>query len=298
VAPDLQDSLSKEKASVAVRAPRLVNLHRPDMVSRPDGVSTRNRREEKKAKNSDLEKKNWLILKQGELQEKDDEGTELGVRNDSIEKERTVGEIWFSPDRSDRSKAPNTPTRITTSRATAGTRAGPNTVRSTPEERPEAEPAGGKEAQGHSQSLTATLKETDNRGQLTSPDQKETALRDSFNYRAGPSEDAGSRSANSASGSSPLQIRSFGLSRESGAFGSSASDSSPLDANRRGGLSAPSGEGLSGSRGLGGSAASSGSTFSSGFQSQFGNPGANNRNQRNEFAPGSTRGTLETPTRR
>ena len=171
-------------------------------------------------------------------------------------------------------------------------------MRSTPEERPEAEPAGGKEAQGHSQSLTATLKETDNRGQLTSPDQKETALRDSFSYRAGPSEDAGSRSANSASGSSPLQIRSFGLSRESEAFGSSASGSSPLDANRRGGLSAPSGEGLSGSRGLGGSAASSGSTFSSGFQSQFGNPGANNRNQRNEFAPGSTRGTLETPTRR
>jgi len=104
VAPDLQNSLSQEKASVAVRGPKLVNLHRPDMVERRDGV-TRNRREEKKAKNADLEKKNWLILKQGELQEKDDEGTELGVRNDSIEKERTVGEIWFSPDRSDRSKA-------------------------------------------------------------------------------------------------------------------------------------------------------------------------------------------------
>lgn len=63
-----------------------------------ESMRPRDPKEEKRAKNAKLERENWAVLDEGELQAQDDEQTSFGIRDerDSIDKgDRTSGDIWF-----------------------------------------------------------------------------------------------------------------------------------------------------------------------------------------------------------
>jgi hypothetical protein len=305
---ELKTPLSKEKTSSPVRQSGLANMNTVEspLASNPN-PPPRSRRDEKKAMNADTEKKNWIILDRGELQKKDDEGTELGLRKDSIEKDKTVGELWFSPSRDDRSKAPGT-SRFSGAAGAKPSAGAPN-ARSQ-EDRPvdeEASPAA-KEAQGQKQEITATIKDTkdaETRSLTTVQDQKDGALKDLFHSTPAPSEarrdELGSR-ANGASGNSPGSLKSFGLGRDTST--PLLAPPSLLEGSRRSSLisAPPAGEGLSsGARGFGGTGlGGAGSPLGSSFQSPFGSSssGSGFNNQRPEFAPGSSRSTFDNSIRR
>ena len=56
-------------------------------------------REDRRKRNADLEKKNWMVYDQGELQEKDDEEGAFGIHDSSIEKDDgTEGSIFARKD--------------------------------------------------------------------------------------------------------------------------------------------------------------------------------------------------------
>jgi hypothetical protein len=293
VATDLETSLSKERASGTLRRPGLGGAESVESAlaaSQRQGPQ-RTKREEKKAKNADIEKKNWIILDHGELQQKDEESSELGLRSDSIEKERTVGEIWFTQSR-DGAKSAASSSRINSTRSMGGVRPPSGSPRTAPEDRPSEEPPG-PAAAAQSQQVTASLKDP-------VADQKDGALKDLFRSTAPPSDgrndELGSRPAagSAQSGTS----RGFGLGHDLSGPSQPAAGSSPLlDTTRRGPLFGPPvGDGLglsSGARGLG-----AGSSFGSTFQTPFPSSGGSHYNQRDynqklEIAPGSSRNTFD-----
>jgi len=64
-------------------------------------------KEERKRKETAMEKKNWMIFEQGHFQEQHEEEESLGVRPlDNLEKEKTASEYWFGPQSDDAGRAP------------------------------------------------------------------------------------------------------------------------------------------------------------------------------------------------
>ena len=318
VASELDNRLSKDKASAPARRASVAELgpgiDNP-LLSAPS-VARRNRAEEKKAKNTELEKKNWILFNRGELQEKEEATGGLGVRDydgEGIEKEKTVGEIWFTPPRDDRSKGPSQPSRINTARPSPPGPHGnaPKASDRAGEERPvDIEPSrlSGKEGRDAQQN-TGSLKDVEVRDTLTT-DAQDGALKDLFNARAvqiaEPRRDASGPSATAAAtpGTAPLVLgKGFGLGSDNVP---SAGGTSPLlDGSRRSTPLGPPGPALGGSTplsrapGVSSSGGFLGSGFGSGFQNSFGNaPGANNNASRNDQSPGSSRRTFDSPIRR
>ena len=322
VASDLETSLSKEKTSGPARRAGLgkMDIVEGVLVATPSAPQ-RSRREEKNAKNAEVEKKNWIILNRGELQQKDQDNTSLGLRDDSIEKEKTVGELWFTQNRDGKGSSA-AGARANNSRGPATSRP-TGEARNAPEQKPEEDtgPATAKDS-------PQTTADGDSRAPLAAPDQKEGSLKDLFRSTQLPSDtrrdDVGSR-ANSAASAAGVAggllapaatSRSFGLNRDltPGASGVGAAPS--MDTSRRiigpglsgsslpgsgPSLSGPSlGDGIgSGGRGFGGGL-NAGSSFGSSFQAPFGgSPStAGRNNQRPDFDPGSSRSTFDNTPRR
>jgi hypothetical protein len=63
-------------------------------------------KEEKRRKEAALERKNWMILDQGELKEAREEDESFGIRESSIEREKDAGDYWFSPKGDDANRGP------------------------------------------------------------------------------------------------------------------------------------------------------------------------------------------------
>jgi hypothetical protein len=70
------------------------------------GLANLDPKEEKRRQEAMLEKQNWMILDQGELQEAREDEERFGLRDDSIEKDRNVGDYWFSQTKDDADRGP------------------------------------------------------------------------------------------------------------------------------------------------------------------------------------------------
>jgi|KBSSwiStaDraftv2_1062776.scaffolds.fasta_scaffold332609_1 hypothetical protein len=105
----LDNRLSKEKASAANRRGLTVDAQQSlEKVAQPQVVGP-NRKEEKRRKDEELEKKTWILVDRGELQNSDKADANFGVHDDAMESEKTAADIWFSR-KDDRSpKAPHQP---------------------------------------------------------------------------------------------------------------------------------------------------------------------------------------------
>src|SRR5262245_20308975 len=200
VASELDNRLSKEKASAPGRRAPVSELGAGidnPLVSSPT-AARRSRAEEKKAKNAELEKKNWILFNRGELQEKEESAGGLGVRDydgEGIEKEKTLGELWFTPSR-EPAKGPSQTSRINMARPAGGPGGvRPNVPATTeraeraPDERAtdvDASRLSGKEgrdAQGAAPQAPGSVKDLEMRDGVAA-DAQEGALKDLFNPRS------------------------------------------------------------------------------------------------------------------
>jgi len=78
-----------------------LNTLSPSVIPRPNS----SHRKDKRQQNAEDEKKNWLLLDQGELQDKDDEKNFLGVRDDGLDdldKSKDSHDYTFRPNSSSR----------------------------------------------------------------------------------------------------------------------------------------------------------------------------------------------------
>lgn len=83
-----------------------------DLPSQPDSRS-RNVQKDRKQKAAELEKKNWMVYSPGELQEREEENTALGIRDLDLEKDDGTAGGLFSrkDDDKNRSRLPSQPNR-------------------------------------------------------------------------------------------------------------------------------------------------------------------------------------------
>ncbi len=104
--------LDKEKGSALDRDPSASPYRAMSEQGFYSGEALRGRdpKEEKRRKLAELERKNWMRVEKGELQEKEDEKTSFGVRDydDSLENDQTEADLWFGPPQD---KGANTPGR-------------------------------------------------------------------------------------------------------------------------------------------------------------------------------------------
>ena len=88
-----------------------------DLPNQPQSRA-RNAQKDRKQKAAELEKKNWMVYSPGELQEREEENTALGIRDLELEKDDGTGEGFFArkdddkgrprpPSQSNRPAAPN-----------------------------------------------------------------------------------------------------------------------------------------------------------------------------------------------
>lgn len=97
VIADPKARIVDEKASPIQRLQLSNPAHSASATAIQRGAPRRlSAKEARRLNNAKLEKENWLLLDEGELQERDEDENNLGFGNDS--KERTSGEIWFSSD--------------------------------------------------------------------------------------------------------------------------------------------------------------------------------------------------------
>jgi hypothetical protein len=119
ILPQTENKLPKDKLSALERA-RSVNSY--DVIVSPgafsgNAVGARDRKEERRSEKARLEKENWMILDKGELQEQEDEESAFGLRDYSLEEEKSAGDLWFGPKEeadtkgSARASGPNTISR-------------------------------------------------------------------------------------------------------------------------------------------------------------------------------------------
>jgi len=109
--PGIPSKLATEKASPLDRLPLLTPYDvRNGQGMLPGESRKRDPNEEKRKKLADMERKNWMAVKEGELQEKEEEETSFGIRDydASLEKDQTAADIWFGP-KQDKGKAPGRP---------------------------------------------------------------------------------------------------------------------------------------------------------------------------------------------
>lgn len=100
VEPEAAEKIQANKSKSGAAAGPSTPYDSIDMMNSfsRDAVRRRDPKEEKRLKNAALQKKNWAALEPGELQEKEDRETDFGIRNlnpDTLEKDKTAGEIWF-----------------------------------------------------------------------------------------------------------------------------------------------------------------------------------------------------------
>lgn len=89
-----------------------------DMIIPSFNLQSGDPKDEKRRKDNYLEKKNWMILDQGELSEAREDEERFGIRDDSIEKDKEAGDFWFSPKGEESDRGPGSGRA-----ATSGTRA-------------------------------------------------------------------------------------------------------------------------------------------------------------------------------
>jgi hypothetical protein len=113
ILPQTQNKLAKDKLSALERAP---SANPYDVIVSPGALNSsvprRDPKEEKRLEKARLEKENWMILDQGELQEQDDQESAFGLRDYSLEEEKSAGDLWFGPKEADtkgstRARGPN-----------------------------------------------------------------------------------------------------------------------------------------------------------------------------------------------
>jgi len=292
--PDLENSTKKEKLTQLTRK-RSLNVGDMMDVSgfAPLSTSPLDRKGEKKLKNAKTEKENWVLLNQGELQEKDDQRSEFGVRDysgDGIEKEKTTGELWFAPKQDRSIKGLGSASAASRNQGTA--RPAPAPASGSEETSAELNLSKGKESDG---SLAGpATKESDLRTTFGAADQPEASLKDLFNLnsrsassssapgsddRARRRDDLGVRVPDSGPslGNPSVSGRGFGLGRDPASFSPgpvSGPGFSPEQSRLSPSILRPGGF----------------DSFAppSGFNSPFIGSGPNNQ-PKSDFAPGSTR---------
>jgi hypothetical protein len=96
--PQTQNKLAKDKLSALERAP---SANPYDVIVSPNALNSsvprRDHKDEKRLEKARMEKENWMILDQGELQEQEDEESVFGLRDYSLEEEKSAADLWFGP---------------------------------------------------------------------------------------------------------------------------------------------------------------------------------------------------------
>jgi hypothetical protein len=91
-------------------------------VMRNDSRRRLDPKEEKRRENEKLEKENWMILDEGELQAQDEYDEVYGRNDFDSDKKRTSGDIWFAPKQSETARGGTQRARNGVSRAPAQNR--------------------------------------------------------------------------------------------------------------------------------------------------------------------------------
>ena len=138
--PGDQNKLTKERLSMPDRVPASTAREGASAAESTRGDTRKLRTKDDKRRNlADLEKKNWMAVEPGQLQNEEDEKNAFDVREYDIEtggKEKTSADIWFTPKgRDDSRNADDSRARGTPSRTSSQNRPKPGREAGDPDSR-------------------------------------------------------------------------------------------------------------------------------------------------------------------